>query len=284
ARTQWLNLEHFFKRHFATPQGGFARAYHTYADADDLAAQAEKLLRSWIETHVLRARSFAWPVALNGSPFRGLSAFGAKHASVFFGRGRDVARCVELLCDAAQRGSPFLLIVGASGVGKSSLAGAGLVPRLTTPGVVPDVDIWRVASMRPMETPEGPIAALSRRLFEGEEDLAPEDRGRPAALPEIAESDYRVPADLAGLFGTAARVVAVKPILGALERVGAAAQQKDGMARAPDVRLLLVVDQLDELYESGLPENERPRFARLLLALTASGRVFVVATLRAHLS
>jgi tetratricopeptide (TPR) repeat protein len=283
ARTQWLNLEHFFKRHFATPQGGFARAYHTYADADDLAAQIEKLLRAWIETHVLRARSFAWPVALNGSPFRGLSAFGAKHASVFFGRGRDVARCVELLCEAAQRSSPFLLIVGASGVGKSSLAGAGLVPRLTTPGVVPGVDIWRVVMMRPMETPEGPVAALSRHLFDGEEDLPPEDRGRPAALPEIAESDYRAPADLAGLFGSADPAIAINPVLRALERVGAAAQQTEGLTRASHVRLLLVVDQLDELYESGLPENERARFARLLWALTGSGRVFVVATLRAHL-
>src|SRR5262249_60508208 len=108
--------------------------------------------------------------------------------------------------------------------------------------------------------------------------------GGRADLPELANSVSRGPADLAGLFGSAAPVVAVKPILGALERVGAAAQQKDGMARAPDVRLLLVVDQLDELYESGLPENERARFARLLLALTASGRVFLVATLRAHLS
>ncbi len=283
ARTQWLNLEHFFKRYFATPEGGFARAYQTYADADELATSVEKLLRAWIETHVLRARTFAWPVALNGSPFRGLSAFGAKHASVFFGRSRDVARCVELLCEAARRGSPFLLIVGASGVGKSSLAGAGLVPRLTTPGVVSDVDVWRVATMRPMETPEGPTAALSRHLFDGEEDLAPEDRGRPVALPEIAESDYRSPAELARLFGGADPVVAINPVLHALDRVGAAVQQTEGSARAPAVRLLLVIDQLDELYESGLSDTERARFARLLSALAASGRVFIVATLRAHL-
>ena len=36
---------------------------------------------------------------------------------------------------AAEGGNPFLLIVGASGSGKSSLARAGVIPRLTMPGI-----------------------------------------------------------------------------------------------------------------------------------------------------
>ena len=48
-----------------------------------------------------------------------------------------------------RRGTPFLLLIGSSGSGKSSLARAGLGPRLTTPGVVGAVDRWRVAMMRP---------------------------------------------------------------------------------------------------------------------------------------
>ena len=40
---------------------------------------------------------------------------------------------------------PFLLILGASGAGKSSLLRAGLLPRLQRPGEIPEVDLWRVA-------------------------------------------------------------------------------------------------------------------------------------------
>ena len=47
------------------------------------------------------------------------------------------------ICGArpAGRGSPYLLVVGVSRSGKSSLARAGLVPRLTTPGVIKDVGV-----------------------------------------------------------------------------------------------------------------------------------------------
>jgi hypothetical protein len=35
---------------------------------------------------VLEGRAVVWPIAIKGSPFRGLAAFGAKHAPVFFRR------------------------------------------------------------------------------------------------------------------------------------------------------------------------------------------------------
>src|SRR5713101_3582984 len=74
-----------------------------------------------------------------------------------FGRSRDISRAVDRLKVAAERKTPFLLLVGASGAGKSSLARAGLVPRLTTPGVVASVDVWRVARMKPSEGQAGPL-------------------------------------------------------------------------------------------------------------------------------
>ena len=115
-----------------------------------------------------------WPIDTKGSPFRGLAAFGAKHAPVFFGRSRDITKAVDALKDAGTRETPFLLIVGASGSGKSSLSLAGLVPRLTAPGVVPAVDLWRVAVMRPGEYEGGPVAALAARLFDTAADNADE--------------------------------------------------------------------------------------------------------------
>ena len=100
-------------------------------------------------------------LAIKGSPFRGLAAFRVRHAPVFFGRSRDIARAVDRWKDAAERGVPFLLVVGASGSGKSSLARAGSVPRLTTPGAVPAVDQWRVAVLRPSEIPKAGTHARS---------------------------------------------------------------------------------------------------------------------------
>jgi hypothetical protein len=102
----------------------------------------------WLEEHVLHGRLIAWPIAIKGSPLRGLAPFDVRHARVFFGRSRAISRAVNRLKAAAARDAPFLLLVGASGTGKFSLARAGLIPRLTTPGVVADVDIWHTVVMR----------------------------------------------------------------------------------------------------------------------------------------
>src|SRR4029078_6223546 len=141
----------FFDAWFKTPSGEFKAAFQSFASTDDFEAQAEVLLRKWLEEKVLHGRSPHRPAGIRGSPFRGLAAFGAKHAPVFFGRSRDITKAIDALKDAGERGAAFPLIVGASGSGKSSLVRAGLVPRLTAAGVVPSVDIWRVAVMRPAE-------------------------------------------------------------------------------------------------------------------------------------
>ncbi len=66
------------------------------------------------------------------SPFRHLNWFRAEDAEVFFGRGYHVREMYEEIVDSA--GPPILLLYGASGVGKSSLLDAGLVPRLEAGG------------------------------------------------------------------------------------------------------------------------------------------------------
>ena len=66
------------------------------------------------------------------SPFRHLAWFTAEHAEVFFGRGYQVRELYEQVTDST--GPPILLLYGASGVGKSSLLDAGLVPRLESGG------------------------------------------------------------------------------------------------------------------------------------------------------
>jgi WD40 repeat protein len=60
-------------------------------------------------------------------PYLGLSAYQEEHAPVFFGREEEALAGVELL----DRGAPpFVVVLGASGSGKSSLVRAGMLPRL----------------------------------------------------------------------------------------------------------------------------------------------------------
>ena len=124
------------------------------------------MLRQWLESHGLLGPRLKWPKE-KGSPFRGLAPFEAEHAAVFFGRDRVIDEARRRLAAAAEAATPFLLIVGASGSGKSSLARAGLIPRLTTPGIVASVDIWRVAIMKPSEGQAGAIASLAAALLAG---------------------------------------------------------------------------------------------------------------------
>jgi WD40 repeat protein len=275
---QWERLKGFFKTWFQTPDGRFTAAFHQFRTTDEFEAQVESLLRKWLEERWLEGRAITWPIATKGSPFRGLAAFGTRHSRVFFGRSRDIARGIDALKDAAERGARFLLIIGPSGAGKSSLAHAGVVPRLTTPGVIPTVDIWRVALMRPGAAAGSTMWALAESLFHDDGD----EHGGLVALPEIRESDHPTPEALARLLAHADEA-AVAPVIRALDRVAESERRRHGYDRAVHAHLLLVVDQLDELFAADVGERRRREFTRLLNVLQATGRVWVIATLRADL-
>ena len=112
--------------------------------------KVEDCLCQWLAQHGFLAHGPVWDRVARGSPFPGLSAFEADRGSVFFGRDLAIAQALARLRQAAvahedARRVPFLLVVGASGSGKSSLLRAGLLPRLTVPGTTAEVDLWRTA-------------------------------------------------------------------------------------------------------------------------------------------
>jgi eukaryotic-like serine/threonine-protein kinase len=55
------------------------------------------------------------------SPFRGLNVFDFEHAPIFHGRTRAIGGVLEALEGQLRAQRPFVLVVGASGSGKSSL-------------------------------------------------------------------------------------------------------------------------------------------------------------------
>ncbi len=81
-------------------------------------------------------------------PYMGLAAFTEKDAEFFFGR----KKLVEGLEEALRARPRFLLVMGPSGSGKSSLVQAGLMPRLKK-GSVPGSDRWGIIVARPADRP-----------------------------------------------------------------------------------------------------------------------------------
>ena len=277
----WQMLKGFFQEWFLTDRGYFKAAFNSYSSEDDFEAQLEKLLRKWVADKVVGGRVVRWPIEVKGSPFRGLAAFGAKHAPVLFGRSNDTTRAVDLWREAASRGSPYLLVVGASGSGKSSLARAGVIPRLTTPGVIKEVDAWRVAVIRPGDSAAGPFTALAIALMQDEAGLAKEEEGRGPALPEIGRGDSQTPAELAAVLHDADAAAAIKPIVNALVRVAVGEHERERYGRELRCDLVLLIDQFEELFAASVSEAERKRFIDLMAALVGTGHVWIAATLRA---
>ena len=70
-------------------------------------------------------RKRAPQVTSQGNPYRGLATFGQQHEGLFFGRGSDIDAIVERL-----RSEPLVLVAGDSGIGKSSVCRAGILPEL----------------------------------------------------------------------------------------------------------------------------------------------------------
>lgn len=265
-RAQLKALEGFWRRWFQSEQGHFTAGYQNFETTDDFEALIEQHLRQWLERKRRTGKAVVrWNTALKGSPFRGLEPFDESHAEVFFGRRRTVEQARERLNLAAGRGFPFLLVLGSSGVGKSSLTRAGLVPRLTAPGAVLEVDLWRRCVLRPSEAGDQPLLGLARALFD------------PGTLPELGAGDYRTPEELAELF-RANPAGAALPLRRALERWAATVGAAEEYGRSLAARLVLVIDQLEEVFQ--LSAEARQRYLATLDALIDSGLVWVVATLR----
>jgi hypothetical protein len=110
----------------------FKAALNRYRTLDQFEQILEKLLLSKLnERFPLSSeysdseRSPPAPSWTDGSPFRSLEAFQFAHAPVFCGRTHAIGEVLDRLRRKAAQGRAFVLILGASGSGKSSLASGG---------------------------------------------------------------------------------------------------------------------------------------------------------------
>ncbi len=90
-------------------------------------------LRNGLTRAGLDPRFFAWPPEhdLHRPPYRGLKPLEGEDAGIFFGRDAPIVEALDTLRGASEAAPPRLLVIlGASGAGKSSFLRAGLLPRL----------------------------------------------------------------------------------------------------------------------------------------------------------
>jgi eukaryotic-like serine/threonine-protein kinase len=113
-----------------------------YASADELRAALEALARS----------ATGAPVP-SGNPYRGLRTFEADHRAVFFGRGAEIGAILDRL-----RTQSEVVITGDSGVGKSSLCRAGVIPAILD-GALAGGRSYRVVRLVPGKHPLQALAA-----------------------------------------------------------------------------------------------------------------------------
>ncbi len=94
-----------------------------------------------------------------GNPYRGLRTYEAEHRALFFGRTRPLQLAIERL-----RAEPLLVVTGDSGVGKSSLCAAGVLPAIAD-GALEDGRRWIVGRTVPGRTPLRNVSTLLAQLL-----------------------------------------------------------------------------------------------------------------------
>ena len=196
------------------------------------------------------------PPSVTDSPFRGLLPFDERHAAEFFGRDAEIAALLERL-----RREPILPVVGASGAGKSSFVQAGVIPRLREQGP------WTVITLRPgahpVRTLASRLAELSSTHLRPATDVATvADGGIPAPRPERPSA------------ATLSERLTEAPGRLALELMRC--------AEARRTRVLLFVDQLEEVVTLAADADEQRTFLRAIgtAADDPAGPVRVVFTAR----
>lgn len=262
-RAQYDRFMAFWQRWFRNEKGHFLAGFQTFPTPDQFEVQFEQQLRSWLAE---REQEISWT---KGSPYRGLEPFDVEHAPIFFGRRREVERARARLIASAMDGKPFLLITGASGSGKSSLARAGLIPRLAQVGTLSTLgSAIRWCILSPGQIVGNWAVGLAERLND-----------KPALASELAQGDFATPQVLAEQLARADKSSTL-PLTKALERAGATIAASEARENTPNVILLILIDQLEELFT--WPKLQADKFLELIEALCAApgARIWVVATMR----
>jgi len=246
---QYKRVKEFFAEFRDPATGAWLRSYTEYETPEQFGEMLKNDMLHYIKAMLdepppvvsppeTPPEKTAWPTGK--SPFPGLRAFTPDDATIFFGRSRETDALLKRVSEGR-----FVAVVGASGSGKSSLVGAGLIPRLLD-NAIPGGKDWLWARFTPGELGGNPFLALATALKHGWHD-------HPATLAD------QLAADPGALGAVCERALADQPEW---------------------TELLLFVDQFEELFTVASPEH-RAHFVDLLAATATTERLRTVLTLRA---
>jgi formylglycine-generating enzyme required for sulfatase activity len=261
---QYRLVEAFFKSELFYQGGEIQRAVNAYKTPDDFRRAFEIHLEELVtETlsrlgaapsseapiadhdNVTTLRAAPWPP--DRSPFPGLNAFTESDADIFFGRGYETDALIRQLT-----ASRFVAVVGASGSGKSSLVGAGLIPRLRA-NAIPGSKDWRIVRFTPNTAPFDNLYTALLELF-------PQLKPNPLEARRIRQNFI---ADLREAPDTLLDICTA------------------GMDGLPVwTETLLFIDQFEELFTLA-SKTDAQAFASLLDAVAHAERMRAVVTMRA---
>jgi formylglycine-generating enzyme required for sulfatase activity len=202
------------------------------------------------------------------APYRGLAAMTEAHADFFFGRGAETAEAVGALATVPDR---LALLIGNSGVGKSSLAQAGVVaalmrqswpetdaPATPWPNAFSDSRRWCFLKLSPGTEPVRALVEPFLRTWQF-------DAVDPARARLLSEWTANLMAGSAGL----------RDLLDATE-----ARYRDEVKEPAPSTFLLYIDQGEELYLRA-EVRQRRRFSELVAAGLGDRRLRAMMSLRA---
>ncbi len=202
-------------------------------------AEGLQRLKYGLEQAGLDGKHFAWPPTddPHRPPYRGLRPLEVEDAGIFFGRDGLIVEALDRLRGLREAAPPRLLVIlGASGAGKSSFLRAGLLPRLAC-------DDRHFATL--------PIARPERAVLSGEAGLV---ASLELALKAVGISRTR--ADIRAAVEDGPETL--RPLLASLVEAGTPNVGADEADRPKPPTLILPIDQAEELFlAEGAEEGER---------------------------